>query len=55
MVDKVPVILVDRKYWAEMEHWLETHVLKDGMIERSDLKLLHYADTQAEILNIVRN
>jgi uncharacterized protein (TIGR00730 family) len=53
MVEKVPIILVGKKYWKGMQAWLQGRMLKDGMISKKDLALIRYADTHEEIIGII--
>jgi uncharacterized protein (TIGR00730 family) len=53
MIDRIPIILVNRSYWKGMDKWIHDKLLKEGMIGKDDLKLLQYADTPEEILKII--
>ena len=56
IVDKVPIICVDKKYWQGLFDWLESNPLKqDFFIHKDkDLKLLHFVDSLDEILEIIK-
>ena len=49
MVDRVPIILIDRKFWSGLTNWIQTLVDKK-MIEKSDLDLLEFADDVEELV-----
>ena len=43
-VESFPVVLYDRAYWADMLAWIGDELLRDGMISRDDIDLLHATD-----------
>lgn len=43
-----PVVLVDRKYWSGLVHWLREQVKMRGMIGPNDVELLHVVDNAQE-------
>jgi len=49
MVDRVPIILIDRKFWAGLTDWIQTLVDKK-MIDKLDLDLLEFADDVEELV-----
>jgi uncharacterized protein (TIGR00730 family) len=53
MIERVPVVLVDSKFWKGMNKWID-ELAKSKMIKKSDLKLIQHADTTEEILQIVK-
>jgi uncharacterized protein (TIGR00730 family) len=53
MVDPVPVICVNKKYWEGLFKWLKSQTLKQGFIQTKHLKGIYFADTQGEIIKII--
>lgn len=52
MVDRVPVILVGKKFWKGMLSWLN-EVHGEGYIRDADLELLRFVDSTDEIIDII--
>ena len=48
-----PVVLYGSEYWRGMLDWIRGPILGEGKISESDLKLLHLADSPAQIVEIV--
>ena len=46
-ISKLPVILFDKAYWTSLINF--DAMVKEGMIERDDLKLFSYAESAEEI------
>ncbi|MFT4303883.1 MAG: TIGR00730 family Rossman fold protein [Candidatus Woesearchaeota archaeon] len=57
MVDKVPLILVDRKFWDGMIGWLEESPLKRHLIAhmKKDMELLKVVDKPEEIIALIES
>lgn len=54
IVDTVPIICVNKKYWQGLFNWLEENPLKeDFFIHNTDIKLLHFLDDVDEILKLL--
>ncbi|MFA6461055.1 MAG: TIGR00730 family Rossman fold protein [Candidatus Woesearchaeota archaeon] len=54
IVDKVPIICVNKKYWQGLFEWLKDNPLKeDFFIRKEDLDLIQYADSVEEILKLI--
>lgn len=53
MVDPVPVICVNKKYWEGLFKWLKTHTLKHGYIEARHLKGIYFAETPQEVIKLI--
>ena len=55
IVDKVPIICVNKKYWEGLFHWLKDNPLKNEFLihHKEDLNLLHIVDNFDEILKII--
>ena len=48
-----PVVLYGSQYWHGMLEWIKGTVLSEGKIAEEDLKLLHLADSPAQIVEII--
>jgi uncharacterized protein (TIGR00730 family) len=55
IVDKVPIICVNKKYWQGLFDWLKNNPLKENFFiqDIEDLKLLHFVDSAEEIFEIL--
>jgi predicted Rossmann-fold nucleotide-binding protein len=53
MVDPVPVICVNKKYWEGLFKWLKDHALKEGFIETRHLKGIQFAETPNDVMKII--
>ena len=55
MDDEVPIILVNKKYWAGLFKWVNEVVVKEGMIgdAKQNMKLFHFVDDIDEIVAII--
>jgi hypothetical protein len=55
IVDGVPIICVNRKYWQGLFDWLKNNPLKENFFiqDLEDLKLLNFVDTDEEIFEIL--
>jgi len=52
-ITEFPIVLVGREYWGGLLAWLRGAVADRGMINPSDLDLLHVVDTAEEAVQIV--
>jgi uncharacterized protein (TIGR00730 family) len=48
--DKYPVILFGKEHWQGLQNWLSSDLLKKGMLEKDDLKLIRVTDDPHEAL-----
>lgn len=57
IVDNVPIICVNKKYWQGLFDWLEGNPLKEDFFIHNikDLNLLHFVDDVDEIISIIEN
>lgn len=55
IVDTVPIICVNRKYWQGLFDWLKTNPLKNEFLinDIKDIRLLHFVDSFEEIVDII--
>lgn len=52
MIEKVPIILVDTKFWKGLDKWIQG-LVDQKLIKKKDLNLIQHADTTKEILSII--
>jgi len=53
MVDPVPVICVNKKYWEGLFKWLKSQTMKHGYISATHLKGIYFAETPEEVVRII--
>jgi uncharacterized protein (TIGR00730 family) len=53
MVDPVPVVCVNRKYWEGLFKWLKAQTMKQGYIQSKHLKGIYFAETPDEVVRII--
>jgi hypothetical protein len=53
MVDPVPVVCVNRKYWEGLFKWLKSQTLKHGFIQARHLKGIYFAETPTDVIRII--
>lgn len=49
----IPIILVNRAFWSGLLDWFENTLVRQGMINAEDLKLISIAETAEEVLQII--
>lgn len=52
---RIPIILVDKKFWQGLFDWLINTVAGEGMIDKSDLDLIAFIDDPKEIVATINN
>lgn len=52
-IETFPIILVGTKFWSGLIDWVKNTMLAEGTISAEDLDLIHLADTEEEIVNIL--
>lgn len=52
---RIPVVLVDSKFWAGLIDWFKTNLVNEGMISEEDLDLFSIADTPEEVVQALQN
>ncbi|MDB4046870.1 TIGR00730 family Rossman fold protein [Flavobacteriaceae bacterium] len=50
-IEKFPIILVGRSFWAGLLDWVKNTLLENGNIYEKDLDLLQMADNEEEVVN----
>jgi uncharacterized protein (TIGR00730 family) len=53
LVDAVPIICVNKKYWDGLFKWLKAQPLKDKYITPKHLQGIYFAETPEEIVKII--
>lgn len=54
-IDRFPVILVGKEFWAGLKDWVEHTLKASGKISPNDTDLLHIVDTPEEVLSIIED
>jgi hypothetical protein len=49
-INRIPVVLVGKKFWTPLRDWLKATMLADGRISASDINLFHLVDTPEEAM-----
>ena len=52
-VTRFPVILIGKAFWTEMINF--DQMLKFGVIDDSDMQVIHFAETAKETWGIIKN
>jgi len=52
-IPKIPIILVNRKFWAGLLQWFEDILLTEGTISPEDMKLISVVEEPKEILKTI--
>ncbi len=50
---RIPLILVQRSFWAGLLDWFRDRLVAEGMIDPSDLELIQVIDEPEEIVNAI--
>jgi uncharacterized protein (TIGR00730 family) len=50
---KIPIILVESKFWSGLLHWFENTLVAEGTIAQSDLDLLQVIDEPQSVVNAI--
>ena len=54
-IEPVPVILVGSDYWKDIVNWFKNRLIKDGAIEKSDVKLFKIVDTPEQVYTSIKS
>jgi uncharacterized protein (TIGR00730 family) len=52
---KIPIILVDGKFWKGFLDWMRSEMLRGGMVDEKDFELLTVVDTAKDALQVIRS
>lgn len=53
-IPRVPVILVGREYWTPLLDFMQKTLVKNGYIDEKDMNIFKIAETDEEIVDIIR-
>ncbi len=53
-IDQFPLILVGKKHWRGMDHWIRNKLLKDGLISKHDPDLYKIVEEPEEIPPLIQ-
>jgi len=54
-IEPIPVILVNKSYWKELLGWFNKRLIREGALEKEDLKLFKIVDKPSEVLNAIKS
>src|SRR5210317_709654 len=54
-IDRFPMILVGKDFWAGLKDWVENTLKATGKISPDDTDLLHLVDTPEEVIEIIED
>ncbi|MBP9599763.1 MAG: TIGR00730 family Rossman fold protein, partial [Desulfobacter sp.] len=54
-IRKMPVILMNKKFWAGLLDWIKNSLAATGLISPEDMELFSLVDTPEQALKIVNN
>jgi len=54
-IRKFPIILVGKEYWGGLIQWVKDKFLKEKMISKEDLNLIHILDDPQKIVRVVED
>ena len=52
---RIPIILVDKKFWKGFLDWMRAEMLKGGMVDEADFDLMTLVDTAKDVLQVIRS
>ena len=50
-INRIPVVIVGKKFWAPLINWFETVMVEENMISASDLQFFTLVDSSEEAMN----
>lgn len=53
-INMIPIILVGKKFWSGLVHWLEHTLAEEGTISQSDMSLFHVVDSAEEAVEYLK-
>src|SRR5437879_10994919 len=54
MIERRPLILLDRGFWSGLIAWMRTQPLRKGFIGAHDLDHVHLVDSPKEVVKVIR-
>lgn len=55
VLNKIPIIVVDKKFYTGLMDWIEKYMINEGYIDKEDLNLMYHTDGPKEVLSIINN
>jgi predicted Rossmann-fold nucleotide-binding protein len=52
-IGRFPIVLVGKKYWADMIGWIRKALLTEGMIHESDMNLFSVVDKPEDAVAVI--
>ncbi|MEW6132567.1 MAG: TIGR00730 family Rossman fold protein [Pseudomonadota bacterium] len=52
---RIPIVLVGSEFWAGLLDWFRECLIKEGMIDPQDMKLMQVIDQPADVVNAIFN
>ena len=52
-IGRFPIVLVGKKYWSGLMHWIREALLDEGMIHEDDLELFSVVDKPEDAVNVI--
>ena len=53
-INRIPIVLVGKKFWNPLVEWFSTTLLTTGMVSEKDLKLIHVVDSADEACDFIQ-
>jgi uncharacterized protein (TIGR00730 family) len=53
-MEKVPIVLINKAFWAPLERWIEEQILPHGLISQEDRHIMAIVDTAEEAFEIIQ-
>ncbi len=54
-IEPAPIVLVNKAYWSGLLDWFQARLIKEGTIDRGDLKLFTVVETPAQVHSAIKN
>jgi uncharacterized protein (TIGR00730 family) len=48
-----PIVLLGREFWGGLLHWMQEQQVSRGFVSPPDMAVVHFADTEAEVLELI--
>lgn len=54
-IDTIPIILIGKEFWKNLENWIENYMLKEKMISKIDKNIYYITDNPKKTIDIVED
>jgi len=54
IIKPFPIILIGKKYWQKLFHWLEERLITDGYITAKDMEIFHIVESPEEAMKVLK-